>query len=113
MQKIKAWICNAFHQINNIYRAVISLDREQTKKITAEDDLIQKIVEKGRKTHSSSCAWIFDIFDKSSHVCLTLSGHMLQQTQSLCYDLGCVFSPSCATHDNSWDQDKINNVKGD
>lgn len=53
MQKIKAWMCNAFHQINNIYRAVISLDREQTKEITTEDDLIQKIVEKGRKTHTA------------------------------------------------------------
>lgn len=53
MQKMKAWICNAFHHINNIYRAVISLDQEQTKEITAEDGLIQKIVRKGRKTHTA------------------------------------------------------------
>lgn len=38
---------------------------------------------------------------------------MLQQTQGLYYDLLCVFSLSCAIHDNSWDQDKTNNVKGD
>lgn len=49
---MKAWVCNAFHRINNIYRAVISLDREQTKKITAEDGLILEIVSKGRKTHT-------------------------------------------------------------
>lgn len=53
MQKMKAWICNASHHINNIYRAVISLDQEQTKEITAEDGLIQKIVGKGEKTHTT------------------------------------------------------------
>lgn len=52
MQKMKAQICNAFHHTNNIYREVISLDREQTKEITDEDGLIQKTVQKGRKTHT-------------------------------------------------------------
>lgn len=38
--------------INNIYRAVISLDREQTEEITAEDGFILKIVRKGRETQA-------------------------------------------------------------
>lgn len=39
---------------------------------------------------------------------------MLQQTQDLYYDVLCAFfPPSCAIHGSSWDQDKINNVKGD
>lgn len=93
---------------------VISLDQEQTKEITAEDGLIQKIhSERMENAHGSNCARIFDIFDKSTRVCLTISGHMLQQTRGLYYDLLCVFSPSCAIHDNSWDQDTINNVKED
>lgn len=94
MRNVKARICNASHHIHNIYWAVISLDRWQTKEITAEDILIQKIVRKGRKTHGSDCAWMFGIFDKSTRVCLTLSGHMLQQTQGLyCHLLSIVLLP--------------------
>lgn len=117
MQKMKAGICDAFHHINNIYQAVISLDREQTKEITAEDGLIRKSVgERKENTRGSRCARIFDIFDKSSCVCLTLSGHMLQQTRDSRHDVLWVFlssSPSCAIHGSSWDRDKINNVRGD
>ena len=37
---------------------------------------------------------------------------MLVQTQGLYYDLLCVSTLSCGTHDNPWDQDEINNLKG-
>lgn len=39
-------------RVNNTHRAVISLDREQTEEITAEDGFILRIVEKGKETQS-------------------------------------------------------------
>lgn len=92
--------------INNIYRAVISLDREQTEEITAEDGFILKTVGKGRETQFS------DIFDRASRVCLAGSGHMLQRLRDP-YGGVLWLSSSCVIRGSSWDQGKINNVKGD
>lgn len=60
--------------------------------ITSEDGLIQKLVKKGRKIHTALAARGFfsTSFDKSTRVCLTLLGHMLQQTRGLNRDLLCV-----------------------
>lgn len=114
VQKMKAWTCNAFHP-HKQYLLSGNLSWSGADKgdygwrwLNSDN-----CWERKENTHGSGCAWIFDIFDKSSRVCLTLSGHMLQQTQDLYYDVLCVFSPSCVIHSSSWDQDKINNVKGD
>lgn len=43
------------YHTDNIYRAVISFDQEQTTEITDEDGLIQRIVRKGKHTRLSLC----------------------------------------------------------
>lgn len=63
--------------------------------------------------------WISDIFLKKKEkkkppcVCRALSGHMLQQTRDLYDGVLWLSSPSCVVRGSSWDQGKINNVKGD
>lgn len=71
---------------------------ENRRKITAKTaQFRKKIAKKGRRRTLSLnrfiYLFIFYIFDKSTRVFLTPSGHMFQQTQGLFYDLLCVFLP--------------------
>lgn len=61
--------------ISNIYRAVISLDREETEEITAEDGFILKIVRKERETHA----------DVDFQTSLTKLPVFVQLVQAICY----------------------------